>query len=373
MLAMPAEEKPTPSAAEHALTHRRLLGTRLYLLTWVRLLFALTIAAGALFGRYALRVENLEVLPLLALALVVAGYNAVCWLVTRAYRGADLVPAAYRRMLAVTYGSIVLDFLALTVAIWLVGGTRSPFLAFYVLHVMLGCLYLSRRAAVGFALLAYALLALLAVGEWSGAIPPRGPLGVIGGSGEIQGRYVLTILVVYGMLLALTTFLLRGVARQIRRVERRIWLANAELSRQSDRRKDYLLIALHNLKSPIGAVSMFLENMRKGLGGPVTDEQKEWLGRSLLRLEGLSEFIRNLLTLSSLDTTMIEEEVSELDVGEILRGLVEEHGDVARAKELSLVLELPKTLSEISGIGRLVREAVVNFVTNAIRFTPAGG
>jgi signal transduction histidine kinase len=370
---MPVEEKPAPFAADHVLTHRRLLGTRIYLHTWVRLLVAATIALGAVFARFVLRVEDLDTAPLLVLALVIASYNSVCWRLTREYRGADLVPAAYRRMLAITYGAIVLDFLTLTVAVWLVGGARSPFLAFYLLHVILGCVYLSRRAAIGFALLAYALLAMLVAGEWSGLVPPRCPEGVVGGTGEIEGRFVLTILVVYGMLLALVTFLLSGLTRQVRQAERRIWLANAELERQADRRRDYLQIALHNLKAPIGAASMFLKNIRDGHGGDVTEKQTEWLERSLKRLEGLSGFMRSLLTLSSLDETMIRERVTDLDVGHVLEALVEDHRDVAREKELSLELELPRPLPEVSGIEPLVREAVVNYLTNAVELTPAGG
>jgi signal transduction histidine kinase len=335
---MPVEEKPAPFAADHVLTHRRLLGTRIYLHTWVRLLVAATIALGAVFARFVLRVEDLDTAPLLVLALVIASYNSVCWRLTREYRGADLVPAAYRRMLAITYGAIVLDFLTLTVAVWLVGGARSPFLAFYLLHVI-----------------------------------PRCPEGVVGGTGEIEGRFVLTILVVYGMLLALVTFLLSGLTRQVRQAERRIWLANAELERQADRRRDYLQIALHNLKAPIGAASMFLKNIRDGHGGEVTEKQTEWLERSLKRLEGLSGFMRSLLTLSSLDETMIRERVTDLDVGHVLEALVEDHRDVAREKELSLELELPRPLPEVSGIEPLVREAVVNYLTNAVELTPAGG
>ncbi|MBK6408034.1 MAG: hypothetical protein IPF66_25305 [Holophagales bacterium] len=42
-------------------------------------------------------------------------------------------------------------------------------------------------------------------------------------------------------------------------------LANGELVRLSQQRKDFLNIAAHNLRGPLGAVTMLLDNMRGGL------------------------------------------------------------------------------------------------------------
>ena len=118
---------------------------------------------------------------------------------------------------------------------------------------------------------------------------------------------------------------------------------------------------------------MFLTNLRDGHGGPVTEKQREWIERSLKRLGGLGDFMQSLLILSSLDETMIRERVTEVDVGALLRGLVEEYREVAQVKEQKIDLDLPASLPMVGGIERLVREAVVNFLTNAMKFTPPRG
>ena len=355
------------------LTYHQLMGRRLHLQSVVRLIFAVLIVAGGFFADHLVGIADLPTPGLALLGVAVALYNIAAWLLTRGPRLGDPSPEAYRRIFAVMHGVILADFAALTVGVWLVGGARSPFLAFYLLHVVLSYVTLSRRTALTFSGVAYTLIVVLVVGEWSGVLPPHLPGGAVGGAGELDGRYAVTILVVYGLLLGIVSFLLHGVIRQLRQGERRIRLANEELTRLSELRKDFLRTALHNLKSPIGAVTMFLRNMKDGLGGPVTEKQAEWLDRSLKRLAGLSEFMSDMQTLASLDAGMIEAEATEFDVGRILSEVVEENQDLAEGRGHRLTLETPRSLPPIVGFERMLKEALVNYVTNAVKFTQEGG
>ncbi|MBZ0268335.1 hypothetical protein K8I85_09290, partial [bacterium] len=141
-----------PGASSLLAERRRLIGRHFYTYTWVRVLVAATIVAAALVARYGLDMEALSFRHLAILAAWTVVYDALSWSIFRRYRlpGAarGSPPTAPQPLLAVTYAAVVLDFLTLTVGIWLVGGGRSPFVAFYLLHVMVTCLLLSRRAAL---------------------------------------------------------------------------------------------------------------------------------------------------------------------------------------------------------------------------------
>jgi signal transduction histidine kinase len=355
------------------LTYNRLLGARLYLHTWVRLFVAFTIIAGALVGKYVVGITELDVPRLMLLGVIIAGYNAFAWFISRKFRTPERSAGAYRFLLNVMYATIVLDFLALTVAVWLVGGSRSPFLVFYLLHVILSCILLSRRAAIVSTLLAYLLLASLVVGETSGVIESHTPAGATAVSVELDWRYALTVLVVYGALFGLAGFLLMGLSDLLRRGERELHDANVELDRLSKMRRDFLHIALHDLQAPIGALSGLLGNLRDGLCGDLNERQAEWVRRSLARLDGLNTFIRDLQMLTELDSADLEPRFAEVDVNALLRDVVEEHRDLARLHEHALELEAPDTLPPVRGLSRLLGEALGNFVTNAIKYTPKGG
>lgn len=355
------------------LSHRRLLGARLYLHCLVRLAVSITIALGALFARYVVEVESLSVGALVTVGIAILLYNTIAFILIRKRVGPDPSPADYVTLKRIMYGAILLDYLALTVALWLVGGARSPFIAFYLLHVILSCILLSPRAALSLTGLAYVLIAVLTLGEWTGVAPPRLPAGAVPSTGELEWQYALTLLTVYALLLGLIAFLMVTLASALRRSETQLCDANSRLERLSQMRRDFLHIALHNLKSPIGAATMLLGNIREGLGGPTTDQQRQWLERSLSRLDGLSSFIRDLQVLASFESGLIGSQTVPIDVSALLRSLVDEHQDLAAQRRHRLSLEDPTDTVYVLGIERLIREAIVNYITNAIKYTPDGG
>jgi signal transduction histidine kinase len=150
-------------------------------------------------------------------------------------------------------------------------------------------------------------------------------------------------------------------------------LANAELSRLSQQRKDFLNIAAHNLRAPLGAVTMLLDNMRAGLAGATTEKQRDWLDRSLKRLGDLSEFMKGIQTLASLESDIIKTQFSRVDLIAVAGRLVDEYEDIAAERGHELVLEAPERVPPVVGHDRLLQEALVNYVTNAIKYTPSGG
>lgn len=246
---MPTEAIPPLPGPRKVPIHRQLLGPGLYLHTIVRLLVALGIVAGALVAKNLVGIGSLNVALLMVVGLAVTAYDAVAWALVRPYRERQDSPEVLRRLAIIMHVSIVLDFLALTVVIWAVGGVRSPFLVFYLLHVILAWVNLSRRAAGVFTGLAFALFAMLLAGDWFGFLPPATPEGAVFCHGPLDARLAITLLVVFAVLLGLLCFFLSGVMGQLRQAESRIRLANAELMRLSNIRRDFLHIAVHNIRS----------------------------------------------------------------------------------------------------------------------------
>lgn len=360
-------------SANTTLTYSRLLGARLYMHTWIRLGAVFAIALGTFVATQVIHIDNLRIIELLTIALVVASYNAIAYYLSRQYRTPELSVLWHRRLVLVMYSAMVLDFLALTAAVWCVGGVRSPFLVFYVLHVSLSCVILSRWSAITLTVLAYVLLVALAVSEWTGLLPPPTPAGAVAGTAPIDGRFAITVLTVYGTLFGTIVLLLLTLSERLREGERRIREANVELATLSDMRRDFLHIALHNLQSPIGAVTMHLNNLDAGLGGELNAQQGNWVSRCLKLLQGLNEFLQNFRMLNSLESGKIDAEATEVDMGALLRQLVDEHEEMAEARNHELVLELADPIPSVHGIDRLLREAIVNYIENAIKYTPDGG
>jgi signal transduction histidine kinase len=354
-------------------SYRRLLGRRFHVHYRVRLCVALLLAVAAWLVGGPLQVAELDVDALALVALAVATYGLAITPLARRWVDPERATAEARALLGTSHLVVVLDFAALTAAVWLLGGARSPFVGLYLLHVVVDAVVLSRRAALGSLALAFTLVVGLVLVETSGLATPHLPAPLVLGAGRLEPGFAATLLVAHGIVFAATTFLLLGVVRARRQTERRIRLANAELQRLSEQRRDFLRIALHNLKAPVGAVAMFLRNLRDGVHGPIADEHRGWLDRSLQRLDGLSEFLASMSTLTSLETDIIRSEFGRVDLAKVAEGVVEEYADVAVAGHHPLSFRADRGVPPVVGSARLLREALLNYLTNAIKYTPPQG
>jgi signal transduction histidine kinase len=364
-------DKAAPNDA--LLWHSLLLGERLHFFARLRLVAALGIFLGVLFAAYVVGIVGLNIWALGACAAFLAMYDVVVLSAVRPYRQPEQAVGGYPRLVFIAHATIVLDYLVLTCAIWLVGGSQSPFLAFYLLHAILASVLLSRRAAFAHELVGYLLLASLVVGEWSGAIPRHRPIGAVPGGLDTDYRLMLTVLFVYGLLTAVATLLMTGIARLLRDGERRLRAASEDLEKLANLRRAFLHVVLHDLRSPVATVVTLLDNLAIELGGPLNATQADWVRRADKRLRDLLELLRDLQTLAELETGRIDAIMEHVDVAKLVKTTVEDHADPAEQRGVRLATELPERLPMVNGVGRLLREAIANYLTNAIKYTPAGG
>jgi signal transduction histidine kinase len=340
----------------------------------VRFLVIGAIVGGAVVARELIGVEDLDVRAFWILAGVMCVGNVAVFLTVRPYRKNRARAArAQSFLVGILHFTIALDFLCLTAALWLVGGPKSPFQAFFVFHVIIASVLMSVRATFVHALIGYLLLAGLTIGMWRGWIPSRYPIGLVASDAPIGGRYVLTVLVVQGTLFVLVAFLLTSFMKLFRDGERRLFHTNQELDRLSQMRRDFLHIALHNMGGPVSAVSMLLSNLRAGYAGEISEPQEELLSRSQERLREMQTFLQDLDSLALLDTGQLGEKTEAVNVQQVLQDLVVEMQVAVQAKRHSLTLDVPEDVGRVKGIPRLVREAIANLVQNAVKYTPDGG
>jgi signal transduction histidine kinase len=142
--------------------------------------------------------------------------------------------------------------------------------------------------------------------------------------------------------------------------------------RLADLRRSFLHVVVHDLRSPLGAVTTLLDNLSSELGGPLTEQQRQWVARADHRLRGALDLLRGLQVLADLETESLADLMVSVDLQDIVREVVEEYADLAQQRRQSLTAELPDGLPAARGIARLVREALVNYVTNAIKYSGPG-
>jgi signal transduction histidine kinase len=147
--------------------------------------------------------------------------------------------------------------------------------------------------------------------------------------------------------------------------------------RNLDRMKSEFLARMsHELRTPLNAVLGFTKFTVKGHYGPTTDEMVKYLNAAIMSGEHLLMMINDILDTSKIEsgnaTLFIEEDVnlqpeiaSAISMGQSLIKTEED-------KHIELVVDIAQDLPLILGDKRCIKQILINFVTNAVKFTEFG-
>ena len=145
--------------------------------------------------------------------------------------------------------------------------------------------------------------------------------------------------------------------------------SDIEQEREQERRRMAFFAAVsHELKTPITILKGHLFGMLQGIGE--YKDREYYLRRSQETAEKMESMVQELLTVSRMETTPFT--VSRTDLAEQLRLQLADLTELFEAKKLELIPDLPEHLwARVNGA--LTEKVFRNLLTNALRYTPAGG
>ena len=154
----------------------------------------------------------------------------------------------------------------------------------------------------------------------------------------------------------------------------RLWtLRDVTEQRELDRLKDdFVATVSHELRTPLTSMMGFLEMIREGEAGELNEEQQRFLAIVYRSSERLQRLVGDLLFVARLDANGLQLHFGEARLDDIVRDAVESSGALARSREVSLVAEVDD-VPPVSGDKERLSQLIGNLISNALKFTPAGG
>ncbi|MEO7003645.1 MAG: HAMP domain-containing sensor histidine kinase, partial [Ktedonobacterales bacterium] len=144
--------------------------------------------------------------------------------------------------------------------------------------------------------------------------------------------------------------------------------------REMDQMKaNFLSMVSHELRAPLQTISGYLDLTLTGMAGALTTEQGEFLRRARAGSEHLSALVDDLLLISRRDAGQFALSRQKIDLAPVIRETVEELELFADDAGVRLEVDLPLSLPLVLADGPRIAQVARNLVTNAVKFTPAGG
>jgi PAS domain S-box-containing protein len=144
------------------------------------------------------------------------------------------------------------------------------------------------------------------------------------------------------------------------------------LKKRADEMKSEILsLAAHQLKTPIGQLQAYLDNMITGVVGDYTSTQMEYLKNMREVIGRMVRMTMNILNMSRIERGVIETEMSVFSMSEVIAEVEKDFKESALKKGLEWDVVITDTVDVVGDKAKLT-EAVINIVDNAIKYTDHG-
>ncbi|MEA5140257.1 sensor histidine kinase [Arcicella rigui] len=145
-----------------------------------------------------------------------------------------------------------------------------------------------------------------------------------------------------------------------------------ELKRLEKYRREFLANVSHELKTPIFAAQGFVHTL---LDGAMDDEnvRERFLIKAAKSLDGLDILVKDLLTLSQMETGDIKMHRERVDIKQITKEVFEQLEGKAKAKNTTLQIKSPQLQVWVKADAQRIGQVITNLVENAVKYGNENG
>jgi len=148
---------------------------------------------------------------------------------------------------------------------------------------------------------------------------------------------------------------------------------NHRLRELDSTKDDFISMASHQLRTPLTSVKGYLSMVLEGDAGKLNDNQRKLLEQSYRSSQQMVYLISDLLNLSRLNTGKFIIENSVVSLNEVVQAEIEQLAETAKARGVTLIYDRPKSFPKLLLDETKTHQVIMNFIDNAIYYTPSGG
>jgi len=148
---------------------------------------------------------------------------------------------------------------------------------------------------------------------------------------------------------------------------------NFQLERANRLKSEFLANVSHELRTPMNAIIGYSKLMLDGLDGELNEQQETDLQRVTTAADNLLGLINGLLDLSKIEAGRMEITVEELALGPLAEEVIQLVRPQADAKGITLSCSVEADAPAVLADRARIRQVLVNLMSNAVKFTDAGG
>jgi len=145
-------------------------------------------------------------------------------------------------------------------------------------------------------------------------------------------------------------------------------LEEIEFRKEAERKKDeFISIASHELKTPLTSVKGYVQLLERSIVKGDEETVKKHLGKAQIQLEKLNSLIADLLDISKIESGKLKFNKQNFSIDQLLDNVIEV---MHQSNPEFKIIKSGEANCEIYGDEMRIEQVIVNFLTNAIKYSP---
>lgn len=161
--------------------------------------------------------------------------------------------------------------------------------------------------------------------------------------------------------------------RKVDTATRELRRSNNKLKELDEAKDEFLSMASHQLRTPLTSVKGFISMVIDGDVGPISEQQRKVLEQAFESSQRMVFLIGDFLNVSRIKSGKFVIDKIPFDIIKLVHEEVNQLKDSAKARGLEFVYDPPAHMPEVLADRDKLRQVMMNFMDNALYYSPNGG
>jgi signal transduction histidine kinase len=141
------------------------------------------------------------------------------------------------------------------------------------------------------------------------------------------------------------------------------------LRKEERMRSDFISMLSHEIRTPLTSIRESVNMIREQVMGPINNRQEKFLGIAESEIIRISDLLSHLMQASRLEPGLLSMKLEPIDPHTLVTVCANCIKPTAESKSIELIIQAPPQLPPIVGDHEQLQQAMLNYLSNAVKFS----
>jgi signal transduction histidine kinase len=154
-------------------------------------------------------------------------------------------------------------------------------------------------------------------------------------------------------------------------IRRELAKRTAELEKLNEQKNQFLGMAAHDLRNPLGSILGFSQFLQRKAGSRLTEEEMRFISVIQENSKFMLRLVEDLLDISNIESGRLRLDLEEADLASLVDDRMQLHRPIAETKGIGLRFEADGELPAVTVDRLRIGQVIDNLLSNALKYSPS--